>query len=77
MAFALTVMSVPVFGQDATLDLSQAEPAPGIPGIGPLTNDQIKKWLSESENHETADREAATGAESGRKPDEGIGQESA
>ncbi len=42
---------VPAFGQDATLDLSQGVPAPVIPGIGPLTNDQIKEWLSQAENH--------------------------
>jgi cytochrome c peroxidase len=51
VAFALTAMSVPAFGQDATLDLSQGAPAPSIPGIGPLTNDQIAEWLSHGENH--------------------------
>ena len=47
----LTVMVVPAFGQDATLDLSREKPAMGIPGAGPLTNDQIKQWLSRGENH--------------------------
>lgn len=51
VAFALTVMVVPAFGEDATLDLSQVAPAPTIPGIGPLTNNQIKQWLAGSENH--------------------------
>jgi len=47
----LTMMVVPAFGQDAALDLSKENPAMGIPGAGPLTNAQIKEWLSRDENH--------------------------
>ena len=47
----LTVIVVPAFGQDATLDLGKENPAMGIPGAGPLTNVQIKEWLSRGENH--------------------------
>jgi len=53
VAFAFTVTVAPMYGQDATLDLGQGGPVPGIPGTGPLTNDQIQKWLSESKNHAT------------------------
>lgn len=51
VVFTLAVMSVPTFGQDVTLDLSDGAPAPTIPGIGPLTSDQIMQWLAGSENH--------------------------
>ena len=51
VAFMLAMLAVPGFGQDATLDLSNGLPAPVIPGIGPLTNDQIKEWLAEADNH--------------------------
>ena len=49
--FLLTVIVVPAFGQEATLDLEKENPATGIPGAGPLTNEQIKEWLSKPENH--------------------------
>ncbi|MCA9009432.1 MAG: c-type cytochrome [Planctomycetaceae bacterium] len=51
VAFMLAMMAVPGFGQDATLDLSRGFPAPVIPGIGPLTSDQIKEWLAQADNH--------------------------
>jgi cytochrome c peroxidase len=51
VAFMLAMMANPGFSQDATLDLSTGVSAPVIPGIGPLTNDQIKLWLSQADNH--------------------------
>mgnify|MGYP002630440016 CR=1 FL=1 len=51
-AFAMTAIAVPVYGQDAVLDLGNKEWFSEIPGIGPLTNDQIKDWLSKPENHQ-------------------------
>lgn len=51
VAFMLAMMAIPGFGQDATLDLSNGLSAPVIPGIGPLTNEQIKEWLAEAGNH--------------------------
>lgn len=50
--FAMTSIAVPVYGQDAVLDLGNKEWFSGIPGIGSLTNDQIKDWLSKPENHQ-------------------------
>ncbi len=47
------VLAPRVIAQDLTVDLGTEELALGIPGGGPLTNDQIDKWLSSEENHET------------------------
>lgn len=51
-ALAMTGISNPAFGEDAVLDLSNKDWFSAIPGIGPLTNDQIKDWLSKPENHQ-------------------------
>lgn len=52
IAFMLAVMAGPAFGQDLILDLGQQNPGTGIPGAGPLTNAQIKEWLSKEGNHQ-------------------------
>jgi cytochrome c peroxidase len=50
--FILAAMVIQSSAQEAVLDLSHAEAPAGIAGIGPLTNDQIKDWLSRPENHQ-------------------------
>jgi cytochrome c peroxidase len=50
--FAVTTIAVPVSGQEAVLDLGNKDWFSAIPGIGPLTKDQIKDWLSKPENHQ-------------------------
>ncbi len=72
VAFALSVVVVPAFGQNATLDLSQGEPAPGIPGIGPLTDDQISEWLAHSESHETLTVKLPLGLSLGQSQMKGL-----
>jgi len=47
----LAVMALPAFGQESILDLGKQNPGTGIPGTGPLTNAQIKEWLSQEGNH--------------------------
>ncbi len=47
----MTAMAGTSSAQDAVLDLGKELRVPEIPGIGPLTNEQIKSWLSMPENH--------------------------
>ncbi|HQX50005.1 MAG TPA: cytochrome c peroxidase [Planctomycetaceae bacterium] len=49
----LATSAYPAVAQDLAVDLGTEELALGIPGGGPLTNDQIDKWLAQAENHKT------------------------
>lgn len=51
LALTLTCTIVPASAQEGVLDLGKNELAIGIPGSGPLTNEQIAGWLSHAENH--------------------------
>ena len=62
-ACMLAVMAFPAFGQESILDLGKQIPGTGIPGAGPLTNAQIKEWLSKEGNHKPRSEERRVGKE--------------
>jgi cytochrome c peroxidase len=49
--FVMAASAATVSAQDAVLDLGKELQGAEIPGIGPLTNEQIKSWLAMPENH--------------------------
>ena len=49
--FVMAATAGAASAQDAVLDLGKELRVAEIPGIGPLTNEQIKIWLSMPENH--------------------------
>lgn len=54
-----------VLGMDSTLTA-------GIPGSGPLTNDEIKAWLAKPENHETLSVTLPLGMSTGQSQIKGL-----
>lgn len=69
----VALMVAPAYAQDAVLDLSKAGPT-GIPGIGPLTNDQIKDWLSHPDNHKPLTVKLPLGLSLGQSQMKGLEQ---
>ena len=69
---AIAALAVPACGQDAVLDLGNKEWSSKIPGIGPLSNDQIKDWLSKSENHQPLEVKLPLGLSLGQSQMKGL-----
>jgi cytochrome c peroxidase len=50
----------------STVLLGSAELTAGIPGKGPLTTEQIKRWLANPANHQPLEVELPLGLDAGR-----------
>lgn len=61
-----------VSAQDAVLDLGKELRVAEIPGIGPLTNEQINSWLSMPENHKVLTMKLPLGLNLGESQMKGL-----
>ena len=66
---------LPASAQDAKSEkvmLGSAELVAGIPGVGPLTNKQIEKWIADPKNHKVLDFALPLGMQAGIKQVKGL-----
>ena len=73
-AILTTALAVPAFCQETAVVLGEEELTQGIPGSGPLTNEQIQAWLDDESNHTTLTVSLPLGLSLGQTQIKGLEQ---